>query len=477
MPSGPPVTTDPATFSAAELLRLYRSKALSPVEATTAVLARIERFQPAVNAFCLVDPQAALAAARAAETRWQRGTPQGLLDGVPTTIKDIILTRGWPTLRGSRAIDPGQPWEEDAPASARLREHGAVLLGKTTTPEFGWKAVTDSALTGITRNPWDLAMTPGGSSGGAAAACALGMGALHVGTDGGGSIRIPASFAGIFGLKPSFGRVPAAPLSPFGTVAHLGPMTRTVTDAALMLNGLALPDARDWFALPADGRDYRIGLEDGVRGLRIAFSPDLGHAAVAPEVARLVADAVLAFEELGARIEEADPGCGDWSEVFQRHWYVGAANLLRGFSAEQRAGMDPGLQEIAAEGAACSLMDYLTAVGRRGELGAALRRFHESYDLLLTPSVPIVAFAAGQERPDPERQRRWIDWAPFSFPFNLSQQPAASVPCGLTAAGLPVGLQIVGPMHGDALVLRAARAFESLRPWPLPDAPRGQAAA
>jgi aspartyl-tRNA(Asn)/glutamyl-tRNA(Gln) amidotransferase subunit A len=467
--------TDPAALDAVELLGLYRQKKLSPVEALEAVLARIERFDPALNAFCLVDGERALVAARGSAARWHRGEPQGLLDGVPATIKDIVLTRDWPTLRGSRAIAPDQPWEEDAPATARLREHGAVLVGKTTTPEFGWKAVTDSALTGITRNPWDLALTPGGSSGGAAAACALGMGALHLGTDGGGSIRIPASFSGIFGLKPSFGRVPAAPLSPFGTVAHLGPMTRSVADAALMLNVLALPDARDWLALPPDGRDYRIGLADGVRGLRIAFSPDLGHAAVMPEVARLVADAALAFEELGARVEQTDPGFGDLSEVFRSHWYVGAANLLRGFSAEQRAGMDPGLQEIAAEGAATSLMDHLAAVGRRGVLGAALRRFHEHYDLLLTPSVPIVAFAAGQECPEPAGQRRWIDWAPFSFPFNLSQQPAASVPCGLTAAGLPVGLQIVGPMHADALVLRAARAFESARPWTFPQAPRGAA--
>jgi aspartyl-tRNA(Asn)/glutamyl-tRNA(Gln) amidotransferase subunit A len=465
---------DPAALNAVELLALYRRRRLSPVEATEAVLARVERFDPAVNAFCLVDAERALTAARASEARWHRGQPQGLLDGVPATIKDIVLTRGWPTLRGSRAIAPDQPWKEDAPATARLREHGAVLVGKTTTPEFGWKAVTDSALTGVTRNPWNLALTPGGSSGGAAAACALGMGALHLGTDGGGSIRIPASFSGIFGLKPSFGRVPAAPLSPFGTVAHLGPMTRCVADAALMLNVLALPDARDWLALPYDGRDYRVGLEDGVRGLRIAFSPDLGHAAVASEVARLVADAAQVFVELGARVEQVDPGFGDLSDVFRCHWYVGAANLLRGFSAEQHSGMDPGLQEIAAEGAATSLMDHLAAVGRRGDLGVALRRFHESFDLLLTPSVPIVAFAAGQERPEPDRQRRWVDWAPFSFPFNLSQQPAASVPCGLTAAGLPVGLQIVGPMHADALVLQAARAFESARPWTLPEAPRGE---
>jgi aspartyl-tRNA(Asn)/glutamyl-tRNA(Gln) amidotransferase subunit A len=466
------MASDPAALSATELVRRYRSKELSPVETTRAVLDRIERFDPAVNAFCLVDPDQALEAARASEARWQRGEPCGLVDGVPATIKDLILTRGWPTLRGSRAIPRAQVWDEDAPAAARLREQGAVLIGKTTTPEFGWKAVTDSALTGITRNPWDTGRTPGGSSGGAAAACALGMGALHLGTDGGGSIRIPASFTGIFGLKPSFGRVPAWPLSPFGTVAHLGPMTRSVSDAALMLDVLALPDSRDWFALPYDGRDYRIGLEDGVRGLRIAFSPTLGFAAVEPEVAELVASAAAAFAELGARVEQVDPGFEDPIAVFRTHWYVGAANLLRGFTGEQRAKMDPGLQEISAAGERTPLMDYLAAVNRRGELGARMRRFHETFDLLLTPSVPIAAFAAGQERPDPARQPRWIDWAPFSNPFNLTQQPAASVPCGLTAAGLPVGLQIVGPMFADALVLRAARAFEAAHPWPLPEAPR-----
>jgi aspartyl-tRNA(Asn)/glutamyl-tRNA(Gln) amidotransferase subunit A len=471
------VTTDPACRSATELVGLYRRRQLSPVEVTRAVLDRIERFEPAVNAFCLVDPEAALQAARASETRWQRGEPCGLIDGVPATIKDLILTRGWPTLRGSLTTPREQSWDQDAPATARLREHGAVLIGKTTTPEFGWKAVTDSPLTGITRNPWNTGMTPGGSSGGAAVACALGMGALHVGTDGGGSIRIPAGFTGIFGLKPSFGRVPAWPLSPFGTVAHLGPMTRCVADAALMLNVLAGPDSRDWFALPEDGRDYRIGLEDGVRGLRIAFSPRLGFAEVEPEIAEVVARAVSVFEDLGARVELADPGFADPTEVFLCHWQVGAANLLRSFTGEQRARMDPGLRAIAAEGEAIPLMDYLSAVQRRAELGAGMRTFHESFDLLLTPTLPLAAFAAGAERPDPVRQPRWINWAPFSNPFNLSQQPAASVPCGLTAAGLPVGLQIVGPMHADHLVLRAARTFETARPWPLPAAPRGAGAA
>jgi aspartyl-tRNA(Asn)/glutamyl-tRNA(Gln) amidotransferase subunit A len=466
------MATDPAALSATELLRLYRRKQLSPVEAAQAVLDRIERFDPAVNAFCLVDRDQALQSARASEARWQRGEPAGVLDGIPATIKDLVLTRGWPTLRGSLAIARDQAWDDDAPATARLREQGAVLIGKTTTPEFGWKAVTDSALTGITRNPWDISKTPGGSSGGAAAACALGMGALHIGTDGGGSIRIPASFTGIFGLKPSFGRVPAWPLSPFGTVAHLGPMTRTVSDAALMLNALALPDARDWFALPYDARDYRIGLEDGVGGLRVVFSPKLGFAEVDGEVADLVAAAAARFADLGAQVEELDPGFDNPAAIFRTHWSVGAANLLRGFTGEQRARMDPGLQEIAGEGETTALMDYLAAVARRGELGAHMRRFHETFDLLLTPAVPITAFAAGQERPEPARQRRWIDWAPFSNPFNLTQQPAASVPCGLTAAGLPVGLQIVGPMHSDHLVLRAARAFEAAHAWKLPEAPR-----
>ena len=471
------MNTDPAMLSAAELRQLYHTGQLSPVETARAVLRRIERFDPQVNAFCLVDEERALAAARASEARWHKGEPCGLVDGVPATIKDLVLTRHWPTLRGSLVIDRDQPWDEDAPATARLREHGAVLIGKTTTPEFGWKAVTDCALTGITRNPWDTGRTPGGSSGGAAVAAALGMGALHVGTDGGGSIRIPAGFTGVFGLKPSFGRVPAYPASPFGTVAHVGPMTRTVGDAALMLNVLALPDSRDWFALPYDSRDHRIGLDDGVRGLRIAFSPTLGFVEVDAEVAELVAGAAAAFVELGAIVEQVDAVMDDPIDIFVPHWYVGAANLLRGFSAEQRAQMDEGLQEIAAAGAQIPLMDYLTAMRRRSELGAAMRRFHETYDLLLTPTLPLAAFEAGKERPDPARQPRWINWAPFSNPFNLTQQPAASVPCGLTAAGLPVGLQIVGPMHADALVLRAARAFEAARPWPLVNAPRKQASA
>jgi len=459
---------DLCALSATELLALYRKKSVSPVEVARAALERIGKLNPVLNAFCFLDSKATLKSARESEQRWLKGSPQGLLDGVPASIKDLIVTRGWPTLRGSKTTDPGGPWNDDAPAVARLREHGAVLLGKTTTPEFGWKGVTDSPLTGITRNPWNPKMTPGGSSGGAAAAVAAGMGPLAIGTDGGGSIRIPCSFTGLFGLKPSFGRVPAWPLSPMGTVAHLGPMTRTVTDAALMLNVLSLPDARDWHALPHDARDYRIGMDDGVKGLRIAYSADLGYAKVDPEIARIVKQAVATFTDLGAHVEARDPGFEDCGPLFAAHWFPGAAYVVRSIHPNKRKLMDKGLLETARQGEKYTTAQYLAAIQKRGTLGVLMNRFHESWDLLVTPTLPLAAFEAGKEMAGIMKEKRWTDWTPFSYPFNLTQQPAATVPCGLTKKGLPVGLHIVGPRYADALVLRAARAFESVHSIEMP---------
>jgi aspartyl-tRNA(Asn)/glutamyl-tRNA(Gln) amidotransferase subunit A len=457
---------DLCALSATELLDRYRKHELSPVEVTRAVMQRIEELNPVLNAFNLVS-QEAEKDAKASEKRWAAGQPQGLLDGVPVSIKDIVLTKGWPTLRGSKTIDPKGPWNDDAPATARLREHGAVLLGKTTTPEFGWKGVTDSPLTGITRNPWNTKKTPGGSSGGAVAAVAAGMGPLAVGTDGGGSIRIPCSFTGLFGIKPSFGRVPAWPLSPFGTVAHVGPIARTVTDAALMLNVLSLPDARDWHALPFDPRDWRAGLEHGVAGLRIAYSPDLGYASVDEEVAQIVRKSVQLFGDLGAKVEEKHPGFDNPEGVFRTHWFAGAAALVNAIPADKRKLIDPGLLEVAAEGAKLGAAELLDAQMKRGALGTHMNLFHRDYDLLVTPTLAVAAFDAGLEFPP--GKTRWIDWTPFSFPFNLTQQPAASIPCGFTKEGLPVGLHIVGPRYNDGLVLRAARAFETARPIAAPD--------
>jgi aspartyl-tRNA(Asn)/glutamyl-tRNA(Gln) amidotransferase subunit A len=466
------MTDDIALMSASQLVPLYREGKLSPVEAVKASLARIEKHNAALVAFNLVDAEQALAEARKSEERWRLGAPRGRIDGVPTAIKDILLTKDWPTLRGSHTIDPNQAWHEDAPSVARLREHGAIFIGKTTTPEYGWKGVTDSPLTGITRNPWNPAKTPGGSSGGSAVAVACGMSALSLGTDGGGSIRIPAGFTGIYGLKPTFGRVPAYPASPFGTVAHVGPMTRTVTDAAMMMSVIAEPDVRDWYALPpADGgkaADYVAALERGVKGKRIAFSPTLGGHRVDPEIAKLVADAAEVFAELGAQVEEANPQLPPCGAVFQAHWFTGAANLVNSLSPEQQAMLDPGLREVAAAGAKYSLFDYFAAVKQREAIGLAMNRFHENYDLLLTPALPLPAFDAGLEWPAGEGDERWTDWTPFSYPFNLTRQPAASVPCGFTSGGLPAGLQIVGPLFQDGRVLRASRAYEAARPFKMP---------
>ena len=451
------------------MLALYRAGAASPVDATRAVLARIDRLNPQLNAFCLVDVESALQSAQASQARWQRGAPAGALDGVPTSIKDLILTSGWPTRRGSRTVDPDQPWTVDAPATARLREAGAVLLGKTNTPEFGCKGETNSPLTGITRNPWDLSRTPGGSSGGTAAAVAAGLGPLSVGTDGAGSVRIPAAFCGNFGLKPSFGRVPAYPLSPFGSVAHLGPHTMSVADAALMLNVISQPDARDWTALPADARDYRVGLDDGVRGLRIAYSPTLGYAkGVDPEVADAVARAVQQLADLGARVEAVDPGFDDPLDICTGLWFLGAFTVWSGLSPAQQAVCDPDFQAEAARGAGLSALDVQQLQQRRGVLGTHLRQFMLGHDLIATPAVAVPAFEARPAGHSPLTPANMLGWTPFSYPFNLSQQPAATIPCGLTRAGLPIGLQLVGPMFGDALVLRACRAYESVRPIPRP---------
>ena len=461
--------TDLADCTATTLLRLYRSRQASPVDATRAVLARIERLNPILNAYCHVAAENALASARASEARWAQGAPVGELDGVPVSIKDLILTAGWPTLRGSRTIDPNQPWDVDAPAAARLRESNAVLLGKTTTPEFGCKGETNSPLTGITRNPWNPAKTPGGSSGGTAAAVAAGLGPLSVGTDGAGSVRIPAAFCGNFGLKPSFGRVPAHPLSPFGTVAHLGPHTMSVADAALMMNVLKKPDARDWTSLPYDPTDYTIGLEDGVRGLRIAYSPALGYAKVHPEVAAAVERAVQSLADQGAHVEAVDPGFSNPLEITTGLWFVGAWTLWNGLTPAQQAVTDPDFKAEAELGSSYSALDVQRLQLRRGELGSHMRRFMQRFDLVATPSVAVPAFDARPAGHSAMQSDTMLGWTPFSYPFNLTQQPACTIPCGLTSDGLPIGLQLVGPMFGDALVLRAARAYESVRPIPRPD--------
>lgn len=461
---------DIAFLGATRLLELYRTKQLSPVAVMSETLSRLERHEGALNAFVLYDPESAMAAARASEARWQRGEPQGLLDGIPIALKDTLLTRGWPRLLGSRTIDPNQAWPEDSPATARLRGAGALYFGKTTTPEFGWKAVTNSPLSGVTRNPWNLERSPGGSSGGSAAALLAGICPLAVGTDAGGSIRIPAAFCGIFGLKPTFGRVAVYPSSAFGDVAHVGPMARNVDDAALMLDAMKGPDSRDWFSLPDDAIAYRTRVREGsLKGKRIALSPSLGYAEPVPAVRQAVERAAAVFAELGAVVDLADPFAQSPQPIFETLALAGFWALLRAQTSEKAALMDPGLVAECRRGAAVTQEQYVEAVGRRVALGSGLRQFFDRYDLLLSPTMPIPAAYADPRDDGMPNPKNFTEWVPYTYPFNLTKNPSASIPCGF-ADGLPLGLQVTGPLYEDLAVLQACRAYEAATgpAWPSP---------
>lgn len=470
-PHGEPCMTDLSDLDAFALGAAFRRRTLSPVEVATDALDRAEASQASINAFVTIDRERTLGWARESEARWMRGEALGPFDGVGVTIKDNMAVAGWPSLKGSRVV-PRTPVDFDAPVTARCREAGLVILGTTTMPEFGWIGLSTSPLTGHTRNPWNSGRTAGGSTSGGAAAAALGIGRFHLGSDGLGSIRIPAAYCGVAGLKPSYGRVPAYPISVMGELAHLGPIARDVREVAALLTILSGPDPRDPMAWNTPAPDYAIGIGDGVKGLRIAYSPRLGLAAkVDPVVERTVAEAARVFEELGATVEEADPPIEDPAPIAWDIWNAGAALALSPFSADQRRQMDPGLVACAEVGArmpATALIDAL--LYRRTKVVIAMAAFHERYDLLLSPTMPTGAIPLGADLPpagfagQAEWGPLWTDWCPFTPPFNVTQQPAGTVPCGFDADGLPVGLQIVGPKRRDDLVLRAMRAFEAARP-------------
>ncbi|MBI3731963.1 MAG: amidase [Chloroflexi bacterium] len=458
--------TELCTMTAVEMAAAIRAKRLSPVEVIDAMYARIAQVNPRLNAYCTLTEEAARQAARQAEAAVMRGDALGALHGVPVSIKDLLITQGVRTMRGSKIYEQFVP-TEDAPSVVKLKAAGAIVLGKTTTPEFGWKGTTDSLVTGISRNPWNLNRTCGGSSGGAGAAVAAGLGPLAVGTDGGGSIRIPASFNGIFGLKPSFGRVAAYPPSAVAMLSHTGPMTRTVRDAALMLGAMAGPDERDLGSLPADHSDYLAACEGGVKGLRVAWSANLGYAPVDPEVARITDDAARVFADLGCHLEAADPGFPNPEAFFDVLWISGLGTYLRDYLPQWQSQMDAGLVNLVKQVDQFTATDLAGALMQRANHWDVTRRFFERYDLLLTPTLAVAAFEAGAVAPSEIAGHKisWAGWTPFTFPFNLTGQPAATVPCGFTAEGLPVGLQIVGRRFADALVLRASAAFEEARPW------------
>jgi aspartyl-tRNA(Asn)/glutamyl-tRNA(Gln) amidotransferase subunit A len=458
--------TDLCYTPATELARLIHGRALSPVELMQAVLARIEALNPRLNAFCTLLGDEALEAARGAENAVMAGRNLGPLHGIPASIKDLTMMKGVRWMAGSHIFAERVP-DEDAPVVTRLRAAGAILLGKTTTPEFGWKALSDCPLTGATHNPWRHGLTAGGSSAGAAVSVAAGMVPLAQGSDGAGSIRVPSSFCGIFGLKPSFGRVPNYPLSNNDNSTHFGPMTRTVADAALMLSAMAGPSELDRTSLEGRPADYVGQLGKGVRGLKVGYSPDLGRLRVEPEVARIAARAAQAFEELGAHLEELEPGLEDGHEIIELMWNAHEAGNYAQFLPQWEAQMDPGLVAAIRDGLRYSLVDYIAMRGRKQAYWDAVRAYFERYDLLLTPTVSVPAFPVFKLMPDdwPQHPWNWMPWASFTYPFNFTGNPAATCPAGFTSDGLPVGLQIVGPRFADLAVLQAAHAFEQARPW------------
>lgn len=452
-------------LSAVDLAAAIRARMLSPVEVTRAVLDRIDQLNPTLNAFCISIAEEALVTARQAEAAVVAGKPLGPLHGVPVSVKDILSVKDSRTTSGSKLLEHNIT-REDAPGIERLRRAGAILIGRTTTPEYGWKGVTDSRVFGITRNPWNPALTPGGSSGGAAAAVAAGLGPVGIGTDGGGSIRIPASFCGVVGLKASFGRIPNYPATAVDSVRHTGPLTRTVADAALVLNVMAGPDERDPSSLPATREDYLEGLDRGLQGLRLAYSPDLGYAHVDPEVAQLCRQTASRFTEAGALLETVALRWDDPYECWKVFFYGGIAANLAGKLRDQGHLLDPGLRKIVEEEMSLRAVDYVNALLQRNAFWQQARLAFETYDLLITPTLAVPAFAVGQDNAEPSsKQPRPLHWTQFTYPFNLTSQPAVSVPCGWTTSGLPVGLQIVGRRFDDVTVLRAARALEQLQPW------------
>ncbi len=456
-------------LGARELLAGYRSRAFSPVEVAQAVLDHVARWEPHLHASYLLRPELALEQARASEARWQKGEPCGALDGVPVTIKDNIATQGDPVPLGTRATDL-TPAVASAPPAARLFEAGAVMLCKTTMPDYGMLSSGLSSFHALARNPWDLSKTPGGSSSGGAAAAAAGYGPLHIGTDIGGSLRLPAGWCGIFSLKPSLGRIPIDP--PY-TGRAAGPMTRSVADAALMMEVLSLPDARDSMSLPYQTIAWsQFDQGPGIlRGLRIGLLLDAGCALPAePEVTAAIKRAASIFEQAGAIVEPMAPFLTRaMLDGMDHTWRLRSQIDLAALPVEKKASVLPYIQQWADSAAGMTGQQAFAAYSQFHNTRVATVRACQPFDYVLSPTAPMPAFAA--ELPSPtDDPLRPLEHIAFTVPYNMSEQPAASINCGYTAAGLPIGLQIAGRRFDDLGVLQVARAFECLRDpqraWP-----------
>jgi aspartyl-tRNA(Asn)/glutamyl-tRNA(Gln) amidotransferase subunit A len=466
---------DLCAMDAGTIARLVRERAVSPVQVVEGVLARQTDLDPHLHAFCTPTPELARATAKRLEAELSAGKEVGPLAGVPVAVKDLIATQGIRTAGGARAYADFVPDEDDVVVE-RLRQAGAIIVGKTNVAELGYGAVGHNPVFATTRNPWDRNLTSGGSSAGSAVAVATGMAPFALGSDGGGSIRIPAALCGVVGFKASMGRVPLYPgcrderypgFSGWESIEHIGPLARTVADVALVMSVIAGPDPRDRLSIPCCDVDWLKAGAGGIRGLRVAFTPDWGYAPVAPEVRNIAAQAARLFErELGCRVDEAHLGFSDSAEAFAAlvALETDLIGMRRQLDAAPRA-YSPSLAAMVQR--QWSATEFTEAIVQRKRVANAMWRFFRNYDLLLTPTVATPAFqlqVAGPETIDGKKVPP-EGWTPFTYVMNLTGQPAISVPAGFTPAGLPIGLQICGPHLGDALVLRAAAAFEAAAPW------------
>jgi aspartyl-tRNA(Asn)/glutamyl-tRNA(Gln) amidotransferase subunit A len=457
-------------MSAIAMRNAIRRKKLSPVEIVDAVLERIDRLNPRINAYCTLVPESARAEAKKAERKVMKDEPLGPLHGVPVSIKDLAFTKGIRTTGGSKMYEDFIP-NEDAVFVERLKAAGAIILGKTNTPEFGWIGTTTNPIFGISYNPWNTDCTTGGSSGGAAAAVAACLGPLAQGSDGGGSIRTPSSFCGVFGMKPTLGRVPQSPGFPglWEGLSVTGPITRTVRDAALMLTVMAGYDERDSYSIPQKAPHYLAALlgEVSIKGLKVAWGSDLGYAEVDTRVLKITESAAKVFAQLGCKVDAAYPDAPDPQPAFSTQVSSAVAAQLYDELPKWGKYFDPGLAAFVERSKDILARDYVKARMRHLEYWGKIRVFFEKYDLLLTPVLAVPPFSASIYGPTEINGKRVppIAWMPFTYPFNITGQPAASVPCGFTDDGLPIGLQIVGRKYDETTVFRAAAAFEQVKPW------------
>lgn len=458
------MSADLDAMTAVELRARIARREVSPVETVRRALERAQATQASLNAFFFMMPDEAMAAAKEAEAAVMRGDALGPLHGVPLSVKDLIALGGQRFAFGSRCLADNVA-AADAPSVERARRAGAIVIGKTTTSEFGCKAVGDSPITGVTRNPWNLGKTPGGSSAGAAASVAAGVTAIALGSDGGGSVRIPGALTGLAAIKGQFGRIPVWPVSATTTLAHVGPMARTVEDAALLFMACAGYDPRDPYSVAGEVPDLLAAAKADIKGLRVAYSPTLGYARCDAEVLRVVGLAAKQFEAMGCKVDlvervfERDP-----VDIWSAEFYAGAATRLRPFLETKRELIDPAVADILEQALRQDLRDYYGKVFERYALRDSLRPFFERYDILLSPVLPVTSLDVGKNIPDHLADRNLVSWVYYTYPFNLTGQPAASVCAGIAADGMPVGLQIVGRSHGEYDVVRAAAAYERSQP-------------